>query len=132
MAILDCVTSCLRKTLVKEQTTICTDNQVGVTARGASETKSLLVADCIKKNLTALSEVNQVTIIWVPVQDTTNRLASEGARTRLIRLEPFLQLSLLRFNPINWTGKKKQTEWKIFERYETSQLFLEGPTDRYV
>ncbi len=64
MAILDCVTSCLRKRLVKEQTTICTNSQVAVAALGASGTKSLLVADCAEK-LTAQSEVNQVTIMWV-------------------------------------------------------------------
>ncbi len=28
--------------------------------------------------------------------------------------------------------KRKQTEWGICERYGTSQLCLEGPTDRYV
>ncbi len=64
-AVLDCVTSCLRKRLVKEQTTICTDSQVAVAVLGASGTKSLLVADCIKE-LTAVLKVNQVTIIWVP------------------------------------------------------------------
>ncbi len=46
-AIMDCVTSCLRKSLVKEQTTICTDSQLAVEALGASGTKSLLIADCI-------------------------------------------------------------------------------------
>ncbi len=65
VAILYCVTSCLSKNLMKEQTTICFDSQVAVVAVGASGIKSLLVADCIKK-LTALSEVNQVTIMWVP------------------------------------------------------------------
>ncbi len=48
-AILDCVTSCLRKRPAKEQTTICTDRQVAVAALGASGTKSLLVMDCLKK-----------------------------------------------------------------------------------
>ncbi len=62
MAILYCVTSCLRKRLVKKQTTICIDSQVAVAALGASGTKSWLVADCKEK----LSEVNQVTIMWVP------------------------------------------------------------------
>ncbi len=65
MAILDCVTSYLRKRLAKEQIAICTDSQVAVAALGASEIKSQLAADCIEK-LTALSEVNQVTIMWVP------------------------------------------------------------------
>ncbi len=62
---LDCVTSCLRKRLAKEQIKICTDSQVAVAALQASEIKSLLVENYIKK-LTALSEVNQVIIIWVP------------------------------------------------------------------
>ncbi len=48
-AILDCETSCLRKRLAKEQITICTDDQAAVAALAASGTKSLLVADCIKK-----------------------------------------------------------------------------------
>ncbi len=48
--ILDYVTSCLRKRLMKEQTTISTASRVAVAAAlGASETKSLLVADCIEK-----------------------------------------------------------------------------------
>ncbi len=55
------MTSCLRKRLVKEQTTICFDSQVAVATLGVSGTKSLPVADCIKK-LTALSEVTQVTM----------------------------------------------------------------------
>ncbi len=62
--ILDCVTSCLRKRLVKEQTTICIDSQVAVAALETSGTKSLLLTDCMEK-LTALLEVNQVTIMWV-------------------------------------------------------------------
>ncbi len=49
VAILDCVTSCLRKRLVKEQITICTDSQAAVAAIAASGTKSLLVTDCIEK-----------------------------------------------------------------------------------
>ncbi len=61
-AILDYVTSCQRKRLVKEQITIRTDSQAAVAALGTSGTKSLLVADCIEK-LTPLSEVNQVTIM---------------------------------------------------------------------
>ncbi len=28
--------------------------------------------------------------------------------------------------------KRKQTEWKVCEKYGTSQLCLEGPIDRYV
>ncbi len=48
-AILDCVTSCLRKRLVKKQITISTDSQAAVTALAASGTKSLLVAGCIEK-----------------------------------------------------------------------------------
>ncbi len=64
-AILDLSTSCLRKRLAKEQITICTDSQVAVAALGASGTKSHLVADCVEK-MTALSEVNQVTIMSVP------------------------------------------------------------------
>ncbi len=45
VTILDCMTGCLRKRLVKEQITICTDRQVALGALVASETKSLLVAD---------------------------------------------------------------------------------------
>ncbi len=63
--VLDWVISCLRKSLMKEQITICTDSQAAVAALGASGTKLLLVADCIEK-LTTRSEVNQVTIMWVP------------------------------------------------------------------
>ncbi len=47
-AVLDCVTSCLTKRLVKEQITICTDSQAAIVAVAASGTKSLLVMDCIK------------------------------------------------------------------------------------
>ncbi len=51
--ILDCMTSCLRKKLVKEQITICTDRQVAVATLGASGTRSLLEVGCVEK-LTAL------------------------------------------------------------------------------
>ncbi len=108
----------------------------GLAAKG---TKSLLVADCIEK-LTVLSEVNQVTIMWVPghsgiqQNETADRLAREGARTRPIGSEPFLLLSLNRFKSKirNWIEKKKQTELEVCEKYGSSQLCLEGPTDRYV
>ncbi len=60
VAILDRVAN-LRKRLVQEQITICTDSQAAVAALVASGTKSLLVADCIEK-LTVLSETNRVTI----------------------------------------------------------------------
>ncbi len=90
------MTNCLRKRQVKEQITICTDSQAAVAAGG---TKSLLVADCIEK-LSVLSEVNQVTIMWVPghlgiqQNETADRLAREEARTRLIGPEPFLNIIL--------------------------------------
>ncbi len=79
---------------------------MAVAVLGATGTKSLLIADCIEK-LTAPSEVNQVIIMWVlghsdiQLKETTDRLEREGAGTRLISLEPFLQLYLSRFNPIN-------------------------------
>ncbi len=96
-AILDCEISCLKKRLVKEQITVCTDSQAAVAASSASGTKSLLVADCIEK-LTVLSELNQVTIIWVhghsgmQQNETAYMLAREGSRTRPIGPEPFLPL----------------------------------------
>ncbi len=79
---------------MKEQITICIDCQAAVAALAASDTKTILVADCIE-NLTFLLEVNQVTIMWVPGQsgiqhnETADRLAREGARTRFISPEPF-------------------------------------------
>ncbi len=109
VAILDCVASCLRKVLVNEQITICTDSQAAVAVLAASGTKSLLVADCIKKH-TVLSEVNQVTIIWVPwysgiqQNETADKLVREGAKIRPIGPEPFLPLSLSRF-------KSKMRNW---------------------
>ncbi len=92
VAILDYVTSCLRKRLVKEQIVICTDSQAAVAALAASGTKSLLVADCIEKP-TVLSEVNQVAIMWVPghsgIQQnkTADRLARERERERELGLD---------------------------------------------
>ncbi len=80
------------------------------------------------------------TIMWVPERsgiqqnETADRLAREGAGTTPIGPESFLQLSLSRFKSKikNWIGKRKQTEWRVCKRYLKSQLFLEGPTDRYV
>ncbi len=116
---LECVTGCLRKRLMKEHITICTDNQAAVAALAASGTKSksLLVVVCIEK-LTALSEVNQVTITWVPghsgiqQNETANRLVTEGPKTRPIGPEPFLPLLLGRFKSKirNYIEKMKQTE----------------------
>ncbi len=50
------------------------------------------------------------------------------------RPEPFLPLSLSRFKSkmINWIGKRKQAERRVWGRYGISQLFLEGPIGRYV
>ncbi len=87
MAILGCMTSYLKKRLGKEQITICTDSKVAVAALGVSGTKSWLLADCIE-NLTTLSKVNRITIMWVPghssiqQKEATDRLAREGAGTR--------------------------------------------------
>ncbi len=96
-AILDCVTSCLRKRPVKEQLTICTDSQAAIAARG---TKSLLVTNCIQK-LTVLLKINQVTIMWVPghsgIQqvETADRLTREGVRTRPLTSDGLLRSSLV-------------------------------------
>ncbi len=74
---------------MKEQITVCTDSQSAVAALAASGTKSLLVEDCMEK-LAVLSEINQVTIMWVPghsgirQNETVDRLVREGARTRPI------------------------------------------------
>ncbi len=62
MVILDWVTNCLRKKLVEEQITICTDSKAAIAGLAASGMKSLLVADCIKKE-TVMSEENQVNIM---------------------------------------------------------------------
>ncbi len=64
-AILNSVSSYQRKKLVKEQTTICTDNQAATAGPTARTTKSRLVADSTEK-LTRLSEENQVTIMLTP------------------------------------------------------------------
>ncbi len=101
--------------------------------------KITAVTGCIEK-LTVLSEINQVTIMWVrgyseiQLNETAHRLARQGARTRPIGPAPFRPLSLSRFKSKirNWIEKRKQTEWKVCEMYWTSQLVLEGPTDRYV
>ncbi len=110
---------------MKEQVIICTDSQVAVVALGASRTNYLLVADCIKKP-TALS--NQVTIMWVAghsgvQKNETTRLEREGARTRPIDPEYFLPLSFSRFKYRirNWIVKRKRMEWRVCERYGTSQ-----------
>ncbi len=111
-AILDCVTSCLRKRPVTEQIPICIDSQAAVAALAASETKSLLVADCVEK-LTVLSRVNQVTIMWVrghsgiQLNKTADRLSRERVKSRPIGPEPFLPLSLSRFKLRNWIEKRK-------------------------
>ncbi len=99
---------------MKEQITICTDSQAAAAILAASGTKSLPAADCIEK-LTAQSQVNQVTITWVLGQsgtrqnETADRLAREGVRTRTIDPEPFIPLSLSRFKSQirNWMGKKE-------------------------
>ncbi len=78
--------------------------------------------------------------MWVPGKsriqqnETADRLERGGARTRPIGPEPILPLSLSRFKfkIRNWIEKRKQTEWEVCEKYEISQLCLEGPTDRYV
>ncbi len=76
----------------------------------------LLIADCIEK-LTVLSEVNQVTIMWVPGRsgiqqnEAADRLAREGARSRPIGPEPFLPLSFSKFkSKIRSWIEKKETE----------------------
>ncbi len=71
-------------------------------ALAASGTKSLLVVDS-KEKMTVASKVNQVITMWAPGQsgiqqkETADRLARKGARTRPIRPEPFLPLSLSKF-----------------------------------
>ncbi len=108
------MTSCLRKRLLKEQITICKDNQAAVLPQAASGTKSLLVADCTEK-LTVLLEINQVTIIWVPghsgiqQDETADRLARVGARARPISSELLLppSLSRLKSKIKNWIEKKE-------------------------
>ncbi len=88
---------------------------------------SVLVVNCIEK-LTVLSEVNQVTIIWVrghsgiQQNKTADRLAREGARTRPFGPEPFLSLSLSRFKSKirNWIEKKETVSMRSLCKYRTS------------
>ncbi len=95
-AILDCVTSCLRKRLVKEQTTICTDSKVAVAALGVSGTKTLFVADCTKK-LTALLEVNKEPQCgYLGIAEFGRKRLQTGQRGR--ELGPDLS-NFSRFNP---------------------------------
>ncbi len=60
--------------------------------------------------LTVLSEVNQVTIMWVPGHSgiQQNETADRVARTRPIGPEPFLPLSFSRFKSEirNWIEKR--------------------------
>ncbi len=63
--------------------------------------------------LTVLSEVNQVTIMWLPGRsgiqqnETADRLEREGAKNRPVGPEPFLPLSFSRFKSKirNWIEK---------------------------
>ncbi len=102
MAILDYVTSFLKKKLVKEQSTICTDSKAVITARVASGTKSLFVTDCMKK-LTVMSEENQIIKMWLSGHcrmernETVDRLARVGARIKLMCPEAFLPLPLSKY-----------------------------------
>ncbi len=86
-AILDCMTSCLKKELAKEQIIICTDSQAAFAALAASEITSLLIADCTEK-LTTLSEENQVTVMRAPEHssikqnEAVDRLTRNGATIR--------------------------------------------------
>ncbi len=61
--------------------------------------------------------------------ETADRLAREGARTRSNGPEP---LSRFKSKIRSWIEKRKQIEWKVCEKYGTSQLCLEGITNRYV
>ncbi len=72
----------LSKRLVKEQITISPDSQAAVEALTSSGTKSLLAGGNIEK-LTVLSEVYQVTIMWVPghgiqQNETADRASEKG------------------------------------------------------
>ncbi len=65
-------------------------------------------------------EVNQVTIMLpgqsgIQQNETADRLAMEGARTRPIGPEPFLPLSWSRFKSKirNLIEKKKQMKWSL-------------------
>ncbi len=112
---------------MKKQITICADNYAAVTDLAENRTKPLLVADCIEK-LIALSEKRQITIMWVAEHsgiqenETADKLVREGARTELIGLKAFLQpsLSWFKYKIRNWTGKRKQMEWRVSGRYGTS------------
>ncbi len=129
----------LAKRPVKEQITICTDRQAAITALAANRTKSLLVAHYTKK-LALLSEENQVTIMWTlghcgnELNETVDRPAREGTRTRPISPESFIPLSLSKYKSKirNCTEKRKETEWKVYEKYATSQLCLKRSTNMYV
>ncbi len=95
------------------------------------------VSRSIIEKLTILSEINQVTIMWVPEHsqiqqnETADRLARDQTyRSRI--LPTTLSLSRIKSKVRNWIEKRKQTEWKVWEKYETTHLCLEGPSDRYV
>ncbi len=132
------VAVCLKMRLFKEQIIVCLNNRLAITTPGASVTRSLPLGDCIEK-LTAPSENNQVSTVWtfgqsgITQNETVDGLARQGTGTKPTGSKPYLLLSpsSYKFEIKNGIKRCRQMQQKICEKYRTSQICLEGPTDRY-
>jgi hypothetical protein len=78
MAILRCTELLQTKNLMRKRIHICCDSRAALAALAKTTTKSSLVWEC-RQVLGRVSELNNVTLVWILGSEEVDRLAKEGA-----------------------------------------------------
>lgn len=109
---------------------ICTDSQTAIEAVSSPVVGSRSVYDC-KVRLNELSNLNRVTLLWVPGHEgipgneKADELAGLGAEARFIGPEPMFGIAkATRKSVINkWLSKKHQAVWSDYEGGRHTKVF---------
>jgi ribonuclease HI len=132
--ILQCAYENIRRAYRNKRILIFSDSLAALKALSGAKVTSRLVAECLDA-LTALADLNEVTLIWVPghqgISDNekADKLARQASATSIIGPEPSLGIPkhMARKAIKKWTEHQHLRTWKDMPGYKYGKLFISRP-----